>query len=93
MTIRDDMSSDLATSMAIWQRASVEGAFEESMAALEAIVSMLDSGDLTLEQSVDCFELGARLSNRCQRLLEQAELRVEMVQRSLEVDPTPEPPF
>jgi len=87
------MSTDLATSLATWQTASADGSFEESMAALEAIVAVLDSGDLTLDQSLDCFELGARLSNRCQRLLEQAELRVEMVQRTLEPEASPEPPF
>ena len=63
------------------------------MDALESIVAHLDSGELTLDQSLDCFELGARLSNRCQRLLEQAELRIELVQRSLEVDLSTEPPF
>jgi exodeoxyribonuclease VII small subunit len=63
------------------------------MGALEAIVTLLDSGDLTLDQSLECFELGARLSNRCQRLLEQAELRIELVQRTLESEATSEPPF
>jgi len=87
------MSIDLATSIATWQRVSVDGSFEESMDALESIVAHLDSGELTLDQSLDCFELGARLSNRCQRLLEQAELRIELVQRSLEVDLSTEPPF
>ncbi|HET9661959.1 MAG TPA: exodeoxyribonuclease VII small subunit [Thermomicrobiales bacterium] len=87
------MSTDLAISIATWQSASVDGSFEESIAALEAIVTLLDSGELTLDQSLDCFELGARLSNRCQHLLEQAELRVELVQRTLETDATSEPPF
>lgn len=87
------MSTDLATSIAAWKIASVDGSFEESMSALESIVTLLDSGELTLDQSLDCFELGARLSNRCQRLLEQAELRVELVQRSLEPEPISEPPF
>lgn len=63
------------------------------MTALEAIVALLDSGELTLDQSLDCFELGARLSNRCQRLLEQAELRIELVQRTLESEAASEPPF
>jgi exodeoxyribonuclease VII small subunit len=93
MTIRDEMSTDLATSIANWRRASVDGTFEESMDALEAIVALLDAGDLTLEQSLDCYEMGARLSSRCQRLLEEAELRVELVQRALDVDQAPEPPF
>ena len=63
------------------------------MAALEAIVALLDSGELTLDQSLDCFELGARLSNRCQRLLEQAELRIELVQQTLASEAASEPPF
>jgi exodeoxyribonuclease VII small subunit len=87
------MTSDLDTSFASWQTASVDGSFEEAMTALEEIVSLLDSGELTLDQSLECFELGAKLGNRCQRLLEQAELRVELVQRSLESDPASEPPF
>ena len=87
------MSIDLATSIANWQRTSVDGSFEESMDALESIVAHLDGGELTLDQSLECFELGARLSHRCQRLLEQAELRIELVQRSLDVDPSTEPPF
>ncbi|TXG82353.1 MAG: exodeoxyribonuclease VII small subunit [Thermomicrobiales bacterium] len=87
------MSTDLTTSIASWKHASIAGTFEESMAALEAIVSLLDSGELTLDQSLECFELGARLSHRCQQLLEQAELRVEMVQRSLESETAAEPPF
>lgn len=87
------MSTDLANSIATWQATAVNGAFEETMAALESIVALLDSGDLTLNQSLDCFELGALLSARCQQLLEQAELRVELVQRSLETTAVSEPPF
>ncbi len=87
------MSPDMATSIEAWQRACVDGTFEESMAGLESIVALLDTGDLTLDDSLDCFELGARLSHRCQRLLEQAELRVELVQRSFDVDSVAEPPF
>lgn len=87
------MTSDLAISIAAWQRTCVDGPFEDAMAALEAIIALLDSGELTLDQSLECFEIGARMSARCQHLLEQAELRVELVQRSLESDPASEPPF
>jgi exodeoxyribonuclease VII small subunit len=87
------MENDLDTSIAAWQKASVDGTFEESMESLEAIVALLDDGELTLDQSLECFELGARLGNRCQQLLEKAELRVELVQRSLESEPAAEPPF
>jgi len=87
------MSTDLVTEIANWQHASVDGTFEESMAALEAIVGLLDAGDLTLDQSLACFELGARLSHRCQQLLERAELQIEMVQQSLDTEAASEPPF
>lgn len=87
------MSADLATAISAWQSTSTDGTFEESLAALEAIVSLLDSGTLTLDQSLDCFQLGATLSQRCQHLLEQAELRIEVVQRSIEAETTSEPPF
>lgn len=87
------MSTDLASSIPIWQQASTDGTFEDSMAALEGIVALLDAGDLTLDQSLECFELGAKLSHRCQQLLERAELRIELVQRSLEIESNTEPPF
>jgi exodeoxyribonuclease VII small subunit len=87
------MSVDLALSLTAWRQASESGTFEESMAALESIVALLDTGELNLDQSLDCFEIGARLNGRCQLLLEQAELRIELVQRSLDVEAAPEPPF
>ncbi|MCA9858922.1 MAG: exodeoxyribonuclease VII small subunit [Thermomicrobiales bacterium] len=87
------MSIDFASSLAGWQTASVDGTFEEAMEALESIVALLDTGELTLDQSIESFETGARLSARCQRLLEQAELRVELVQRQFDVDTPAEPPF
>lgn len=87
------MSVHLASSLTEWRQASESGTFEESMAALESIVALLDAGELTLDQSLDCFEIGAQLNDRCQSLLEQAELRIELVQRSLDVEAVPEPPF
>ena len=87
------MATDLTSSMDVWRQASDGGSFEEAMSALESIVALLDGGELTLDESLTCFELGAKLSNRCQRLLEQAELRVEIVQQSLEVESRYEPPF
>lgn len=87
------MTNDLSASIDHWKRLSEDGSFEETLEALEAIVALLDAGELTLDQSLDCFEVGARLSNRCQLLLEQAELRVEMVQQTLGAESTSEPPF
>ncbi len=52
-----------------------EGAFE----ALETIVAQLESGDLSLEESVTLFERGRKLSAHCQTLLDQAELRISQL--------------
>ncbi|MGD9711129.1 MAG: exodeoxyribonuclease VII small subunit [Thermomicrobiales bacterium] len=62
-----------------WDEIALNGSFEDAMDALEAIVTLLDEGDLTLDLSVRCFETGTRLSARCQSLLEQAELRISLL--------------
>ena len=54
--------------------------FETAYAELEAIVGQLDSGELTLEQSVALYERGRKLGAYCQTLLDQAELRVSQLE-------------
>ncbi len=56
-----------------------EMSFEQAFSALQATVQRLESGELTLEDSVALYELGRRLSARCQALLDAAELRVKQV--------------
>jgi exodeoxyribonuclease VII small subunit len=51
--------------------------FEEALKRLTAIVERLESGDLSLEQSLALFEEGTRLSRSSQAQLEAAEKRVE----------------
>lgn len=51
--------------------------FEARIAALGQIVEQLERGDLPLEQSLDLFEQGVRLSNEAQSLLDSAENRIE----------------
>jgi exodeoxyribonuclease VII small subunit len=55
--------------------------FEASLAELERIVKELEKGDLPLEQSLQLFETGMRLSAECRRQLEEAESRVEMLMK------------
>jgi exodeoxyribonuclease VII small subunit len=57
--------------------------FEGSLSRLEAIVTSLESADLTLEESLALFEEGIRLARTSQERLDQAERRVEEL---LEVD-------
>jgi exodeoxyribonuclease VII small subunit len=53
--------------------------FEESLTKLEEIVARLERGDLSLEDSVNLFEEGTRLSADCRKQLEEAEGKVEML--------------
>jgi exodeoxyribonuclease VII small subunit len=51
--------------------------FEEALKRLTVIVEQLESGDLSLEQSLALFEEGTRLSRTSQAKLDAAEKRVE----------------
>ena len=53
--------------------------FEDALAALETAVSQLESGDLTLEESLALYERGQQLADYCGQQLETAVLRVEQV--------------
>ncbi len=53
--------------------------FEASLASLEKIVRELERGELPLEQSLELFERGVRLSRQCQERLQEAERRIEVL--------------
>ena len=56
-----------------------EKSFEESMEALEGIVKELEEGKLNLEDSVEKFEEGIKLSKDCNEILEKAEKKIVML--------------
>lgn len=53
--------------------------FEEALKKLESIVQQLENEDITLEDSVQLYEEGIKMSKFCTTILEQAELRIEQV--------------
>ncbi len=53
--------------------------FEAALARLEEIVKKLETGDLPLEQSLKLFEEGVKLSRLCNKRLEEAERKVEIL--------------
>ncbi|MBC7144443.1 MAG: exodeoxyribonuclease VII small subunit [Thioclava marina] len=53
--------------------------FEEAMKALEEVVGQLEHGDVPLDRSIELYERGAKLKERCTKLLKQAEERVEKI--------------
>lgn len=55
--------------------------FEESLDQLEAIVRKLEDGDLPLEESLELFEKGVKLSRECKERLVRAERRIEVLMK------------
>lgn len=53
--------------------------FEDAMNKLEKIVSKMEEGDISLEESLKLFEEGIKLSRFCNQKLEEAEKRVEIL--------------
>ena len=53
--------------------------FEDALAALEAIVRGLESGQQKLEDAIAAYERGAALKKHCEEKLAQAEARVQAI--------------
>jgi exodeoxyribonuclease VII small subunit len=53
--------------------------FEAALTRLEQVVDRLEQGDLELEESLETFEEGVRLSKRCASQLDVAEQRIEVL--------------
>jgi exodeoxyribonuclease VII small subunit len=60
--------------------------FEKSLAELEKIVNDLESGALTLDESIAAFERGIELSKLCQKRLVAAEERVKKLIEKSDTD-------
>ncbi len=61
--------------------------FEQSLEALETIVTSLESGDLSLEDSLQVFEQGIKLTRHCQSALERAEQKVQQLTEQNQIEP------
>jgi exodeoxyribonuclease VII small subunit len=55
------------------------GKFEDQLTALEKVVERLERGELPLDESVDLFEEGMRLSMACKKELQSAEGRIQVL--------------
>lgn len=53
--------------------------FEDALGELETIVASLESGEQSLEASLDQFERGISLSRFCQQSLSEAERQVKIL--------------
>lgn len=55
--------------------------FEEALVLLEQIVTELEAGQISLAEGLARYEHGVKLLKRCYQLLEQAERRIELLNR------------
>ncbi|PTU74128.1 exodeoxyribonuclease VII small subunit [Pseudomonas mangrovi] len=64
--------------------------FEQSLAELQTLVERLETGELSLEDSLTAFEQGIRLTRECQTSLSQAEQKVRvLLERDGEITDAP----
>ncbi|MBD9415734.1 exodeoxyribonuclease VII small subunit [Pseudomonas sp. PDM16] len=64
--------------------------FEKSLADLQTLVERLESGELSLEDSLTAFEQGIGLTRDCQSALAQAEQKVQqLLERDGELEEVP----
>lgn len=59
---------------------SPPGSFESALAELEAIVARMESGQLSLQESLDAHKRGAELLRYCHTALQDAEQQVKILE-------------
>ena len=67
------------------------GDFETTLTELESLVTRMEQGNLSLEESLASFEQGILLTRRCQTSLQQAELKIQMLVDADSNPPVTEP--
>lgn len=67
--------------------ASKKLTFEQSINRLDEIVSALEKGDATLDESLSLFEEGTSLITKCNEMLDKAEQKVVMLKKGNDGEP------
>jgi exodeoxyribonuclease VII small subunit len=62
--------------------------FEAALQELESIVTRLERGDVSLEDSIEIYGRGEALKARCEALLREAEARIEKITLGTDGKPT-----
>jgi len=63
------------------KKLSQKNSFEQALKELEDAADRLESGDLGLDDSIKEFEKGIKLARYCQQKLEEAERKIEILQK------------
>lgn len=53
--------------------------FEQSLAELETLVEKMESGEMSLEESLKAFEQGIKYTRDCQQALDKAQQKVQLL--------------
>lgn len=53
--------------------------FEQALVELERVVSAMEAGNMSLEESLKAFEQGVKLTRECQQALQEAEQKVDLL--------------
>lgn len=53
--------------------------FEDSLTELEQLVELMEQGEISLEDSLKHFERGVKLTSACQKSLQDAEHKVQIL--------------
>ncbi|HEU0043482.1 exodeoxyribonuclease VII small subunit [Sphingomonas sp.] len=67
--------------------------FEDALKELESIVHRLETGEATLDGSIQLYERGDKLRQRCAERLDQAQAKIEAIRLDAEGRPTGTRPF
>jgi exodeoxyribonuclease VII small subunit len=73
--------------------AIAELSFEAALKRLEEIVRRLESGEATLDESIDLYGEGDRLRQQCETRLQAAQAKIEKIQLGRDGQPTGTAPF
>jgi exodeoxyribonuclease VII small subunit len=68
------------------KKSNTDPDFEETLAELEKLVTNLEEGELTLDESLSGFKQGIELTRQCQAVLDNAQQTVEKLTNNEDED-------
>jgi exodeoxyribonuclease VII small subunit len=71
------------------KKLSPKTSFEDALQELEDVANKLEGGELGLDDSIKEFEKGIKLARYCQQKLEEAERKIEILQKGADGEVKP----
>ncbi len=65
--------------------------YEQAMERLQEILAAMESGDMTLEESISAYETAVGLIKQCRALLDAADRRIEVLKEQADGEVTVQP--